>query len=112
MFKMERRKSQPLLTEADLDDEYCNFCMQAADNGMNEVLVVSPILEEYIRKKYPRFKINSSTCKEIRNIDDVNAELKKDYNLVVLDYNFNNDFKVLEKIASRAKCEIHVNACC
>ena len=104
--------TNPLLTEADLDDEYCNFCMQAADNGMNEVLVVSPILEEYIRKKYPRFKINSSTCKEIRNIDDVNTELKKDYNLVVLDYNFNNDFKILEKIASRAKCEILVNACC
>ena len=39
--------TNPLLTEADLSDEYCNFCMQAADNGMNEVIVVSDILEEY-----------------------------------------------------------------
>ena len=38
-------------------------------------------------RSYPKFKINSSTCKEIRNIDSLNEELKKDYNLVVLDYN-------------------------
>lgn len=54
------------------------------------MLVVSPILEAYIRKNYPGFTINSSTCKEIRGIEGVNEELKKDYGLVVLDYNLNN----------------------
>lgn len=104
--------TNPLLTEQDLNDEYCNFCMRVADNGMNEVLVVSPILEEYIRAKYPGFKINSSTCKEIRNVDAVNAELEKDYQLVVLDYNFNNQFDLLEKIEKKDRCEILVNAIC
>lgn len=104
--------TNPLLNEHDLEDDYCNFCMEAADNGMNEVLVFSPILEEYIRKKYPRFKINSSTCKEIRNMDDLNAELEKDYNLVVLDYNLNNQFELLGQITDKARCEILVNACC
>lgn len=104
--------TNPLLTEEDLADEYCNFCMKAADNGMNEVLVVSPLLEQYIREKYPRFKINSSTCKEIKNMDALNEELKKDYNLVVLDYNLNNQFDLLEQIQDKGRCEILVNSCC
>ena len=37
-------------------------------------------MEEYIRKNYPSFAVNSSTCKEIRDIDGLNAELDKDYN--------------------------------
>lgn len=100
------------LDEEDLKDPYCNFCMQAADNGMNEILVVSPLLEEYVRKNYPGFRINSSTCKEIRDIDQVNQELRKDYNLVVLDYNFNNDFEALSRIEDKGRCEILVNAVC
>lgn len=101
-----------LINEQDLADPYCNFCMQAADNGMNEVIVFSPLLERYIREKYPNFAINSSTCKEIRDIDLVNEELSKDYHLVVLDYNFNNCFDELEKIRDKGRCEILVNAVC
>lgn len=104
--------TNPLLTEADLDDPYCNFCMKAADNGMNEVIVVSPILEEYIRKTYPSFKITSSTCKEIKDINALNEELEKDYNLVVLDYNLNNQFDILSQIKEKERCELLVNACC
>lgn len=101
-----------LITEEDLGDPYCNFCMQAADNGMNEVMIFSPILESYIREKYPSYKLNSSTCKEIRDIDQVNEELKKDYYLVVLDYNFNNRFEELARIEDKARCEILVNTLC
>lgn len=104
--------TNPLLTEKDLEDEYCNFCLKAADNGKNEVLVVSPLLEAYIRKHYPSFKINSSTCKEIRDLDALNGELEKDYSLVVLDYNFNNQWEYLEQIKQKEKCEILVNSCC
>ncbi|MBQ8798322.1 MAG: hypothetical protein IJZ55_02000 [Lachnospiraceae bacterium] len=104
--------TNPLITEEDLADPYCNFCLLEANNGMNEVIVVSPMLEEYIRECYPNFKITSSTCKEIRDIDGVNAELEKDYNLVVLDYNLNNQFDVLEQIKRKDKCELLVNACC
>ena len=104
--------TNPLINSSDLDDPYCNFCMKAADNGMNEVLVVSPVLEEYIRQTYPSFKINSSTCKEIRDIDGLNEELEKDYALVVLDYNLNNQFDLLEKIKDKERCEVLVNACC
>ncbi len=104
--------TNPLLTEADLDDPYCNYCMKVADNGKNEVMIVSPILEEYIRKNYPSYKLNSSTCKEIRNVDDLNAELKKDYLMVVLDYNLNSRFDLLEQVEDRGRVEILVNTCC
>lgn len=101
-----------MLNKEDLGDPWCNFCMKAADNGMNEVIIFSPLLEKYIRENYPRFKLNSSTCKEIREIGLVNEELKKDYALVVLDYNFNNCFEELEKIEDKKRCEILVNAVC
>ena len=95
-----------------LRDPFCNTCMKMADNGMNEVIVVSPLLEDYIRNRYPNFKITSSTCKQIEDMDKRCEELEKDYNLVVLDYNWNNKFEILEKIPHKEKCELLVNACC
>jgi hypothetical protein len=34
-----------MITEEDLDDEYCNFITAYAENKGNEILVNSPILE-------------------------------------------------------------------
>ena len=101
-----------LLDNADLQDPYCNFCIKEAHNGMNGVILVSPLLEEYVRKNYPKMKITSSTCKQIRGIEGVNEELKKDYDMVVLDYNLNNRFEELEKIEDKSRCEILINAAC
>lgn len=104
--------TNPTITEQDLADPYCNFCMKEGDNGKNEVLVVSPILEDYIRKNYPGYTINSSTCKEIRSVAALNEELRRDYGLVVLDYNLNNCFDELAEIEDKARCEVLVNSCC
>lgn len=104
--------TNPLIKEEDLDDAFCNYCLKVADNGMNEVLVFSPLLEEYIREKYPSFKIDSSTCKELRDVDQLNAELEKDYRYVVLDYNMNNNWDLLENIHHKEKIEVLVNALC
>jgi collagenase-like PrtC family protease len=104
--------TNPKITEEHLSDPFCNRQLELADNGMNEVIVNSPILEQYIRGKYPNFKLTSSTCKQIRNMDDLNAELERDYNLVVLDYNWNGKYDELAKIKKPEKCEILVDACC
>ena len=48
----------------------------------------------------------------MKELDAINEELDKDYQLVVLDYNMNNQFELLEKIKRKDKCEILVNACC
>lgn len=104
--------TNPLITEDDLKDEFCNFCMKVADNGMNEVMIFSPILEKYLREKYPSFKYNSSTCKEIKNKDDMNAELARDYQYVVLDYNLNNKWEFIEGLDHPEKLEVLVNTLC
>ena len=104
--------TNPLLTEEDLDDPFCNFCMEVADNGMNEVLVFSEVLEKYLREKYPSYHFNSTTCKEIRDVESLNEEMKKDYKYVVLDYNLNNKWDLLEKIEHKEKLEVLINACC
>lgn len=104
--------TNPLIEEKHLGDPFCNKVMRMCDNGMNEVIVLSPILEEYIRKNYPSYKITSSTCKEIRNADELAAELEKDYHYVVLDYNWNNNFEFLETLPHKEKCELLINACC
>lgn len=106
--------TNPLIKKEHLGDSFCNKTLRYANNGFNEVIVFSPILEEYIRENYPKFPITSSTCKQIEDMDGVIAELKKDYKYVVLDYNWNNRFDELEKIPPeyRGKCEILVNACC
>lgn len=106
--------TNPVLTEDDLDDYDCNDLLDFADNGLNEAIVNSPILEEYIRKEHPNMKLTSSTCKCIRNMDDVKAELARPYSLVVLDFNFNNNFEELEKLTpeERKRCELLCNASC
>ncbi len=101
-----------LLEKEDLSDPFCNYCLKAAHNGMNGVIVVSPLLEEYVRKNYPKMKLISSTCKGIKGIDGINEELKKEYDMVVLDYNLNNHFDELEKITDKSRCEILVNEHC
>ena len=104
--------TNPLIEEKHLSDKVCNDILKMAENGMNEVIVMSPVLEQYIRENYPGYKITSSTCKQIRSMDDLNSELDKNYNLVVLDYNWNNKFDELALIKDRERCEVLVNACC
>lgn len=104
--------TNPLLNEHDCEDPYCNFLMESANNGMNEVIVFSPILEKYLREKYPNFAYNSSTCKEIRDVDELNKEMEQPYKYVVLDFNFNNKWDILDKIERKDKLEVLVNALC
>lgn len=106
--------TNPSITEEMLEDKACNDLLTMADNGFNEAIVNSPLLEDYIRKTHPNIKLTSSTCKCITDIDEVKAELAKPYSLVVLDFNFNNNFELLEKLTpeERKRCEILINPHC
>ena len=102
-----------LLTEEHLNDTYCNLIMRLADNGMNQVLVNRPVLEDYLRSKYPGFKFISSTTKRLVKLTEVEEELSRDYYLVVLDYDLNHNeeaLKALEPYADRI--EILVDEIC
>lgn len=87
--------------------------MQLADNGQNQVLVNTPVLEEYIRSNYPDFKRISSTTKRIVDLKTLQDELEKDYYLVVLDYDMNHNEEILKSIQPYAnRVEILVNEIC
>ena len=104
--------TNPLLTAEELKDKFCNFCLEAASGYPNEVLVFSPLLEEYMRKNFPSFAIDSTTCKEIKSVEALNEELEKDYKYVVLDYNLNGQWDFIEQLKNPEKLEILVNATC
>lgn len=106
--------TNPLLTEAHMSDRFCNRLVELADNGLNEAIVNTQVMEDYMRKNYPNYKLTSSTCKQIRDLDGLIKELEKDYSLVVLDYNWNNNFEELEKIPEkyRKRIEVLINPYC
>lgn len=101
-----------LIEEKHLNDTYCNTIMQLANNGFgNEVLVNSEILENYLRKEFPKFKfIKSTTCCE-RDVNKIN-NYTDGYDLVVIDYNDNKNEEFLNQIKAKDKIEILVNESC
>lgn len=102
-----------LLEERHLYDTYCNLIMELGDNGMNQVLVNRPVIEQYIRREYPSYVLISSTTKCMVDRKMLCRELEKDYKLVVLDYDLNHDRETLKAIASYAdKVEILVDEIC
>lgn len=102
-----------LLEEKHVHDTYCNLIMRLAGNGLNQVLVNAPVLEEYIRREYPSYRIISSTTKRITDAEGVLTELRKDYYLVVLDYDLNHDEETLKAVEPYAdRVELLVNEVC
>ncbi|MDE7224442.1 MAG: hypothetical protein K2O34_11780, partial [Acetatifactor sp.] len=102
-----------LIEEKHVYDTYCNLIMRLADNGINQVLVNTMVLEEYIRREYPHYPLISSTTKRITDLESLQAELDRNYYLVVLDYDLNHDEQVLEAISPQAeRVELLVNEVC
>ena len=102
-----------LLEEKHLNDTYCNLIMRVADNGLNQVLANTEILENYIRENYPKYPIISSTTKRMTDMEALKDELGKDYHLVVLDYDLNHNEEALQAMEPYAdKLEILVNEIC
>ena len=98
-----------LIEKEHVYDTYCNMIMDYANNGMNEVLVNSPILEEHLRNKYPNFKYILSTTRCERDVDKINAACEQ-YDLVVPDFRDNINFDYLNKLNHKNKIELLINA--
>ena len=101
-----------MLEKKHLADERCNMILNLSNNGLNEAIVASPVLEEYIRRNFPKYKLTSSTCKRLNTEEALLAELEKDYSIVVIDYDLNNKFDILERLPRKKDIEFLVNACC
>lgn len=103
--------TNPLVEEKHLQDTFCNLCLELGDKKGNEVLVNSPILEQYIRENYPSYQLISSTTKCLTKKEDIEAELEKDYYLVVADSALNNTPELFN-MSHRDRIEVIVNHRC
>ena len=104
-----------IITEENCYSVFDNLVLNLCHNGKNEIVVNSPILEEYIRNNYPQYNFISSTTKCLTDVNKVIEELSSDkYIMVCLDYNLNKNLKFLETIPNdlRPKVEFLSNAIC
>ena len=104
-----------LIEEKHLMDTYCNMLLEMFNTGNNEIICNSDILEQYIRVNYQdNYKYISSTTKCFKDKELQTQELEKNYYLVVLDYNHNNDFEFLKSLPLniRPKVEMLCNSSC
>lgn len=102
-----------LIEDKHLNDTYCNMILDIFNTGKNEIICNSPILEQYLRNKYGNnYKYISSTTKRLNNKQDQTKEIEKDYYLIVIDYDFNNDNEYLKQLEPKSKIEILCNAVC
>ena len=65
-----------LIEEKHLNDTYCNNILDIFNNGKNEVLCNTKILEDYIRNKYGNnYKYISSTTKRLNDKQEQQKEI-------------------------------------
>lgn len=106
--------SNILIQPQDCLDKFSNLILSTCENNQNNIIIGNDILEEYIRKNYPKYKFISSTTKCLDNNDQIIKELQKDYLYVCLSYNKNQDIKFLKNIPIelKEKVELLVNERC
>lgn len=102
--------TNPILEEKHLYDTYSNLILECGRSGNNEVLVSSPLLEEYIRKNYPEYKI----CRSVLAAKDTPYLLDNKYHISVLNKQYNNNWDYLKNVPfeDRPKIELICNDAC
>lgn len=103
-----------IIQEENLNDRFCNLVTAICENNLNEIVVNSKVLEDYLRVTYPKYKIISSTTKCLSNIESAINELNQDYYRVCIDYNLNYNLEFLKNLSieQKEKTELLVNATC
>jgi collagenase-like PrtC family protease len=101
--------TNPTITEQECYDTYCNLIAELGNNGMNYIIVSSPVLESYLRNNYKNYKY----CRSIINaLDDISHIDNYEYTL--LKRSNNRNFELLKSIPQnkRHKIEILCNDKC
>ena len=92
------------LKEEHLYDKFCNTILEVMDNGINEVLVSTELMENYIRKNYPNYKINRSIVNTAKDYNYEEVLESNRFKNVVIPRRHAKDFSFLSKI--NKKCTI------
>ncbi len=77
----------------------------------NSLIVTNDTLAEWIKRDYPKYKIEASILKEIDSPEKIYKALKL-YDTVVLPMNVNNNIKLLEVIEQKERITLFGNAGC
>lgn len=110
--------SNSLLCEEHLSDGRCNaLCsrFEQSKGVRNGVIVHSDLLADYIKSKYPKLYLVSSTTKVLRDFSLLEKETEKDeFSYVVPDFRLNKAFDKLSTLSDKQKdkLEFLCNECC
>jgi len=107
--------TNPVIEKKHLYDRFGNLCLEIFHDEKNEIVVNSPLMEDYLRENYPKYKIISSTTKRITNKDKFMEELANpNYYQVCLDYDLNKNMELINSVPQelRPKVEFLINAIC
>lgn len=98
-----------LLEERDMYDRYGNFVLRLLYEDyrdMTEILVASPVLEEYIRINFPEFKISRSIVNT--PVDYNYKEALKIYENIVIPIRHTDDFEFLSQFTPEEKKRVEL----
>lgn len=99
--------TNPLITQNQCYDTYCNVIAEVLHNGKNEILTSSPVLEDYLRKNYPNYKY----CRSIIATKDEPYSQDPKYNLVVMKRRMNNNWDYLDTVPMEHRGKIEFLCC-
>lgn len=95
-----------MLDERDLYDMYANEDLSIiASNQLNKIIIVSDLLKEHIRTKYPEIKFISSIADTRNNLKNM------DYEVTVLNASVNNTEELFE-MDNKSRIELLLNSNC
>lgn len=94
--------TNPMLEKEDCFDRYSNLIIKIGETGKNIIRVTSPILESYLREKYPNYKYSSSV---IATENQAYGDLQK-YDNVVIRRIFNNNWLFLDNVDKKEREKI------
>lgn len=102
------------ITTNDLSDPYCNFLLNEFHSTDNYVTISSPILHEYIRNNYPKYKIKCSlihSCvNKLKTIDDY-KKLQDEWEMIILPPDIGFNVELVSNL-DVSRVEILVNEYC
>jgi hypothetical protein len=103
--------SNMLIGKKDLNDERANLTLEVAHNSMNAVITGNLLIEEYVRKHYPKYKIISSATSQ-KNLS-VNFLKKRidEVDILVLPPEYNDNHELISRLGVD-KLEILINERC
>lgn len=95
-------------------NHFGNLVLETCQNDINQIVIADDNFLKYIKEKYPKYIIISSTTKCLNRENFEEELLKDDFAEVCLDYNLNKNMELLNKLSpdARKKCEFLCNAIC